>query len=51
MRPIAQVQAVIDGQARGRTLVILGEPRVNVLLVNRALDARFPVAGDDSRVP
>lgn len=41
--PVAAVQAVIDAQARGRTLAILGEPRVNVLLVNRALDARLPL--------
>lgn len=40
--PVAAVQAVIDGQTRGRVLAVLGEPRVNVLLVNRALDARFP---------
>ena len=42
--PVYAVQAVIDGQTQTRTLAILGEPRVNVLLVNRALDARFPVA-------
>ena len=42
--PVASVQAVIDRQARGRTLLILGEPRVNVLAVNRALDAQMPVA-------
>ena len=41
--PQAAVQEVIDGQTRGRTLAVLGEPRVNVLLVNRALDARFPL--------
>ena len=41
---VAAVQAVIDGQTRGRTLLILGEPRVNVLAVNRALDAQPPVA-------
>ena len=41
--PVSAVQEVIDGQTRGRTLAILGEPRVNVLLVNRALDARVPV--------
>lgn len=39
----ASVQSVIDGETRGRTLAILGEPRVNVLLVNRALDARLPM--------
>lgn len=41
---IAQVQAVIDRLARGRTLLILGEPRVNVLFVNRLLDASLPMS-------
>ena len=41
---VAAVQGVIDAQTRGRTLLILGEPRVNVLAVNRALDAQTPVA-------
>ncbi len=41
--PLAAVRAVIDGQTRGRTLGVLGEPRVNVLLVNRALDSRLPI--------
>ncbi|MEO7026023.1 MAG: potassium-transporting ATPase subunit KdpC [Caulobacteraceae bacterium] len=40
----AGVLAVIDGHTEGRTLGILGEPHVNVLAVNRDLDARFPVA-------
>ncbi len=38
--PVSAVQQVIDGQTHGATLGFLGEPRVNVLLVNRALDAR-----------
>lgn len=41
--PVAEVESVIDGQARGRTLAVLGEAHVNVLLVNRALDARHPL--------
>ena len=40
--PESAVLEVIAGQTRDRTLAILGEPRVNVLAVNRALDARFP---------
>ena len=32
---------VIDAQTEGRDLGVLGQPRVNVLLVNRDLDARF----------
>jgi K+-transporting ATPase ATPase C chain len=39
---VAQVQAVIDGQTQGRLLGFIGQPRVNVLSVNRALDVRFP---------
>ena len=42
---VAQVQAVIDGQTRGPLLGFVGQPRVNVLAVNRALDARFPAHG------
>ncbi len=38
---VEALQALIDAETRGRTLGVLGEPRVNVLAVNRALDARF----------
>lgn len=37
----AQVRDVIRQQVEGRTFGVLGQPRVNVLLTNRALDARF----------
>jgi K+-transporting ATPase ATPase C chain len=43
--PIDAVQAVIDGQIQGRLFGFVGQPRVNVLAVNRALDARFPKGG------
>jgi len=40
----ADVEALIDAATRPATLGFIGEPTVNVLAVNRALDARFPVA-------
>jgi potassium-transporting ATPase KdpC subunit len=36
-----RVKAVVDSYIEGRTFGILGEPRVNVLLVNLALDRQF----------
>lgn len=36
-----QVRDVIRQHVEGRTFGVLGQPRVNVLLTNRALDARF----------
>jgi K+-transporting ATPase ATPase C chain len=36
--PVATVQAAIDRQTQGRLLGFIGQPRVNVLAVNRALD-------------
>lgn len=43
--PVQEVQSVIDQQAKGAVLGFIGQPRVNVLLTNRALDARLPTAG------
>ena len=36
-----RVKAVVDANVQGRTFGVLGEPRVNVLLVNLALDRQF----------
>jgi K+-transporting ATPase ATPase C chain len=42
---------VVEANIEDRTFGILGEPRVNVLLVNLALDRQFgkPVAGAPSQ--
>ena len=39
----AQIQVVIDNATHERFLGFIGQPTVNVLAVNRALDARYPV--------
>lgn len=42
---VQQVQTIIDGQTERAFLGFIGQPRVNVLLTNRALDARFGAEG------
>jgi len=42
---VQQVQQLIAENTEGRTLGLLGEPRVNVLLLNLALDQKFPRKG------
>jgi potassium-transporting ATPase KdpC subunit len=42
---VHQVQQLITENTEGRTLGLLGEPRVNVLLLNLALDQKFPREG------
>ena len=41
---VSEVLAIIDTETKQPVLGILGDPAVNVLAVNRALDARYPVA-------
>lgn len=42
--PLADIQAAIDRRTEGRLLGFIGQPRVNVLLVNLDLDARWGAA-------
>lgn len=39
--PLATVEALIRQQTKGRLFGLLGEPRLNVLALNMALDARY----------
>jgi K+-transporting ATPase ATPase C chain len=39
------IQALVNARTEGRTFGVLGDPRVNVLLLNLALDKQYPVKG------
>ncbi|WP_426016033.1 K(+)-transporting ATPase subunit C [Brevundimonas sp. DWR2-3-1b1] len=43
--PVQQVQSIIDARTEGAFLGFIGQPHVNVLMTNRALDARFGAEG------
>ncbi|EEW23735.1 potassium-transporting ATPase subunit KdpC [Rhodobacter ferrooxidans] len=45
----AAIAALIDSAVAGRSLWLYGEPSVNVLLTNLALDASFPFAPADGK--
>jgi K+-transporting ATPase ATPase C chain len=42
--PLASVRRIIDASVRQPFLGFIGQPAVNVLAVNRALDERYPMA-------
>ena len=42
--PVEEVQKLLAANTEGRELGILGEPRVNVLRLNMALDDKWPLA-------
>ncbi|MFY8210630.1 MAG: potassium-transporting ATPase subunit KdpC [Caulobacter sp.] len=45
--PENEVTALIDGQVRSPLLGFIGQPRVNVLTLNRALDTRYPLIANE----
>ena len=43
-QPIANIQAVVQRCTESRQWGLLGEPRVNVLLLNLELDRQYPLS-------
>jgi K+-transporting ATPase ATPase C chain len=41
--PESEIRSLVDAHTAGRTFGILGESRVNVVMLNRSLDARKPL--------
>jgi K+-transporting ATPase ATPase C chain len=46
---VADIEAIVQSHVEGRTFGLLGEPRVNVLLLNLDLDKRFGRPGAASK--
>lgn len=51
--PASDVHALLEARTEGRSFGLLGEPRVNVLLLNLDLDGRFgpPAARSEAALP
>ncbi len=47
--PAGDVERFIAGQTKGRLIGFIGQPRINVLETNLALDQQFPVRTDASQ--